>query len=171
MVRHGILRSNGVPFSSSQSSIAHCPQLQWHGGLVEHHAERRTNSLPRTMTMRFRKPIKLGVASESWLKHDGRTLECTAATWRYFFCVEALSFSIVVPSWGSASTKSGAAVPLRRLLAFPLLARAAPFEASMLVAVAVLMMRPFSNQLADRGSDERRTVASSGVRNNAHSPR
>lgn len=123
------------------------------------------------MTMRFRKPIKLGVASESWLKHDGRLLECTAATWRYFFCVEALSFSIVVPSLGSASTKSGAAaaLPLRRLLAVPLLARAAPFEASMLVAVAVLMMRPFSNQSADKGSEERRSVASSGVRSKAQS--
>lgn len=35
------------------------------------------------MTIKFLKPRKLGAASESWLKHDVRVFECTAATWRY----------------------------------------------------------------------------------------
>ncbi|KAF7546189.1 hypothetical protein G7046_g9369 [Stylonectria norvegica] len=41
--------------------------------------------VPSTMTIKFLNPKKLGAASESWLRHDGRTLEWTAATWRYFF--------------------------------------------------------------------------------------
>lgn len=40
--------------------------------------------LPRTITMRFRKPRKLGAAWASWLRVDGLVLEWTAATWRYF---------------------------------------------------------------------------------------
>lgn len=38
---------------------------------------------PRTRTMRFRKPRKLGDTSESWLRHEVLALECTAATCRY----------------------------------------------------------------------------------------
>lgn len=44
---------------------------------------------PRTRTIKFRNPRKLGAASESWLRHDVRNLECTAATWRYLVGVEA----------------------------------------------------------------------------------
>lgn len=35
------------------------------------------------MTMRLRKPKKLGDTLESWLRQDGRTSECVASTWRY----------------------------------------------------------------------------------------
>lgn len=69
---------------------------------------------PRTITMRFRKPTKLGAASESWLRHEGLVCECTAATWRYFFCGVARSFSAVVPFSGSTSV-SVWSVPLRRV--------------------------------------------------------
>lgn len=33
--------------------------------------------------MRFRKPKKLGLAAESWLRHDVRTSACTATIWWY----------------------------------------------------------------------------------------
>lgn len=36
------------------------------------------------MTMRLRKPRKLGEVWESWLRHEGLVWEWTAATWRYF---------------------------------------------------------------------------------------
>lgn len=36
------------------------------------------------MTIRFRKPTKLGEAWVSWLRVEGRALECTAATCLYF---------------------------------------------------------------------------------------
>jgi hypothetical protein len=39
----------------------------------------------RTITMRFLKPMKLGVVGESWLKHDVLAIEWTAATCLYFF--------------------------------------------------------------------------------------
>ncbi len=38
------------------------------------------------MTIKFRKPMKLGVVGESWLRHDVLGRECTAATCLYFFC-------------------------------------------------------------------------------------
>jgi len=57
------------------------------------------------MTMRFLNPIKLGAASESWLRHEGRVCEWTAATWRYFCCGEALTLSTVVPLGGSTSVR------------------------------------------------------------------
>lgn len=91
------------------------------------------------MTMRFRNPIKLGVASESWLKHEGRLLEWTAATWRYFFwATAALGFSAAVASSDSSSTGPGDALRLRRLVAFPLLT--VPFAGLTLVVVAVLIV-------------------------------
>lgn len=34
--------------------------------------------------MRFRKPMKLGVETASWLRHEGRVCVCTAATCLYF---------------------------------------------------------------------------------------
>jgi hypothetical protein len=34
--------------------------------------------------MRFRKPTKLGVVSESWLRQDSLCWACVAKTWRYF---------------------------------------------------------------------------------------
>lgn len=82
--------------------------------------------------MRFRKPRKLGAASESWLRHDGLVLEWTATTWRYFFCGEARSFWIVVPSFGSTLVRvlSGTA-PLRRV--------AGPLDVSTLVDVVAFM--------------------------------
>lgn len=43
----------------------------------------RDDHSPRTRTMRFLKPTKLGVTSESWLRHEVLALECTAATCRY----------------------------------------------------------------------------------------
>lgn len=58
------------------------------------------------MTMRLRNPRKLGAAGESWLKHDGLVLECTAATWRYFFCSVLDSRSLVVPLGGSTEVRS-----------------------------------------------------------------
>lgn len=36
------------------------------------------------MTIKFRKPTKLGEACVSWLNVEGRALECTAATCLYF---------------------------------------------------------------------------------------
>jgi hypothetical protein len=38
------------------------------------------------MTIKFLKPMKLGVVVESWLKQDVRGSEWTAATCLYFFC-------------------------------------------------------------------------------------
>lgn len=47
--------------------------------------------LLKTMIIRFRNPRKLGACSASWLKHEGRSFEWTAATCRYlegtFGCV------------------------------------------------------------------------------------
>jgi hypothetical protein len=37
------------------------------------------------MTIKFRKPMKLGVVGESWLRHEVLGRECTAATCLYFF--------------------------------------------------------------------------------------
>jgi len=44
--------------------------------------------------MRFRKPRKLGVVVASWLRHDGRDSEWTAATWRYFLCSDFLNWPV-----------------------------------------------------------------------------
>ena len=41
--------------------------------------------VPRTITIKFLKPKKLGAISESWLRHDVLGFECTAATCLYFF--------------------------------------------------------------------------------------
>jgi hypothetical protein len=43
-------------------------------------------NLLRTMTIKFLKPMKLGVVVESWLRQDVLGLECTAATCLYFLC-------------------------------------------------------------------------------------
>lgn len=40
--------------------------------------------IPRTITIRFLKPTKLGIASASWLRHDVCATEWTAATCLYF---------------------------------------------------------------------------------------
>lgn len=66
----------------------------------------RESTIPSTMTMRLRNPRKLGAAVESWLKHDGLVCECTAATWRYFFCSVLDSRSLVVPLGGSTDVRS-----------------------------------------------------------------
>ncbi|KAK1242205.1 hypothetical protein MKX07_000191 [Trichoderma sp. CBMAI-0711] len=81
------------------------------------------------MTMRLRNPRKLGAAGESWLRHDGLVWECTAATWRYFFCGVLCSRSLVVPLAGSTEVRSGSSFceALRRVTE--------PLAASMLVAV------------------------------------
>lgn len=78
--------------------------------------------------MRLRNPRKLGAAGESWLKHDGLVWECTAATWRYFFCGVLDSRSLVVPLTGSTEVRSASLCEaLRR--------DTEPVEASTLVAV------------------------------------
>lgn len=85
--------------------------------------------------MRLRNPRKLGAALESWLRHDGLVWECTAATWRYFFCGLLRILSAVVPLGGSTDVKSSFAgrdaAPLRR--------EAEPLEAATLVVVAEFM--------------------------------
>jgi hypothetical protein len=48
-------------------------------------------ALPSTITIKFRKPIKLGAETASWLRHEGLDWEWTAATWRYFFWNDFLS--------------------------------------------------------------------------------
>lgn len=49
---------------------------------------------PSTITIRFRNPRKLGVVAASWLRHDGRDSEWTAATWRYFLCSDFLNWPV-----------------------------------------------------------------------------
>jgi hypothetical protein len=54
----------------------------------ENQIERESNSLLnslRTITIKFRKPMKLGVVGESWLRQEVLGLEWTAATCLYFF--------------------------------------------------------------------------------------
>ncbi len=79
------------------------------------------------MTIKFRKPTKLGEACVSWLSVEGRALECTAATCLYFrrnvFCSFSLGFDAVLIVSGGVFVSS-----LRR--------RKAVVEASTLVAVA-----------------------------------
>jgi hypothetical protein len=47
----------------------------------------RRLEIRRTRTIKFLNPRKLGAASLSWLRHDVRGFECTAATCLYFFLV------------------------------------------------------------------------------------
>lgn len=47
----------------------------------------RKFEINKTRTIKFLNPRKLGAASLSWLRHDVRGLECTAATCLYFFWV------------------------------------------------------------------------------------
>ena len=53
--------------------------------IVLHHTGSRIvfDNIPSTITMRFLKPMKLGVSVVSWLRQDGFDLEWTASTWRY----------------------------------------------------------------------------------------
>lgn len=46
-------------------------------------------------TIKLRKPKKLGVAVDSWLRHDGRAVACSAATCLYLLRTFLLEFSIV----------------------------------------------------------------------------
>lgn len=48
------------------------------------------------MTIRFLKPRKLGVSAESWLKHEVRFFECTAATWQSFKGVDSFILNEMV---------------------------------------------------------------------------
>lgn len=86
--------------------------------------------------MRFRKPRKLGAVSESWLRHDGLVLECTAATCLYF-CDGFSVCCVVAPLLGFCGSRSVTSTPVRRAMVLD----GAPSEASMLVAVAEFMMR------------------------------
>ena len=69
------------------------------------------DDLPSTITMRLRKPRKLGVSVVSWLRHDGFDWEWTACTWRYLLRNALLNSSVVL-----AGTASGpVAEPLARV--------------------------------------------------------
>ncbi len=53
-------------------------------------------ALPKTIAMRFRKPMKLGVSVVSWLRHDGLTCEWIACTWRYLLRNAFLSSAVLM---------------------------------------------------------------------------
>jgi hypothetical protein len=55
-----------------------------------------TDDLPSTITIRLRKPRKLGVSVVSWLRHDGFDWEWTACTWRYLLRNALLNSSVAL---------------------------------------------------------------------------
>lgn len=70
---------------------------------------KRKFEINKTRTIKFLKPRKLGAASLSWLRHDVRGLECTAATCLYFFCVyfrkeSGVSSCVCVRGFGKSAT-------------------------------------------------------------------
>jgi hypothetical protein len=67
------------PFGSFQSSSVDLRPLQ---PLESPHATATAKCVPRSRTIRLRKPTKLGV-SAPWVRLDMRCCECVAKTWRY----------------------------------------------------------------------------------------
>lgn len=56
----------------------------WPNGVSETERGSGGTGVPSTMTMRLRKPRKLGVSVVSWLRQEGLDSEWMASTWRYF---------------------------------------------------------------------------------------
>lgn len=74
--------------------------------------------------------MKLGAASESWLRHEGRLVECTADTWRYVGCDEERISAV------TADIVSSTAVSLRRRAPLRPLATSTPVADMFLDAAA-----------------------------------